>query len=285
MDLLYAMRDFGVAAPAVGDAGDERARAALANEINRATHPDTSGWDRSLKRDGPVTRPRRGRRRVAALASAGVLVICAGVAVAAVVNPWSLLSSDSPTSLFRSNPAYWNQQNPPNSNTAVIASSVTDLGTINVPGVGAFQYWGAQTKNGEWCEAFKAPDGAWAGTPVTGSGKSDPSYNFSGDVPGCATYSNVPQGGGFHFSMNEIGPIVPGNNPATVNDLSAVIYGTIDNPGQSTTVVDSTTGASTPILDGHYFALILPRPSLSTVQLKAVDGPGNIIARANPYTP
>ena len=285
MDLLFAMRDLGVAVPVTGDAGDEHGRERLMREITREAGTNASSRPlRQVRRRRAITRLAGGRRRVAAIAASGILIACAGAA-GAVVDPWSLLSTEPATTLFSDNPAYWNQDNPPNSNTAVIASSVTELGTINVPGVGAFQYWGAQTKNGEWCEAFKAPDGLWAGTPATASDKVDPSYNFGGSVPGCGTYSNVDQGGGFHWGSDEIGPITPGNNGATVNDLSAVIYGTVDDPGSATKVIDATTGASTPLLDGHYFVLVLPRRSLGTIRLEAVDASGKIIAEAEPYAP
>jgi len=257
----------------------------LAREVTPEADANASSRSRlRMRRRGAITRLADRRSRFAAIAASAVLVVCAG-ATAAVVDPWSLLSTEPATTLFSDNPAYWNQDNPPNSNTAVIASSVTELGTINVPGVGAFQYWGAQTKNGEWCEAFKAPDGLWAGTSATASDKVDPSYNFDGSVPGCGTYSNTDQGGGFHWGSDEIGPIAHGNTGATVNDLSAVIYGTVDNPGSATKVVDATTGASTSILDGHYFALVLPRRSLGTIQLEAIDASGKIIVEAEPSTP
>jgi hypothetical protein len=126
-------------------------------------------------------------------------------------------------------------------------------------------------------------DGLWAGTQAAANGHDDHSYNFSGNVPGCGI-SNVSQGGGIHWSMDEIGPFVAGNNSATVADLSAVIYGAIDNPAGATTVVNATTGASAPILDGHYFALVEPRATLSSVQLEAVDSSGNVTARSRSTT-
>jgi hypothetical protein len=298
MDLLYDVRDLGVVAPAVNDAGDHRARAALAREIESATHPDTStGWARPLTRRGPVTRDSRARRRMVTLATAGVLVVCSGAAVATVVDPWSQVSVLSPANLFADNPSNPDSQNPPNTNIPVIAASVKELGTINVPGVGTYQYWGAQTTDrqrwaqntvGRWCAAFRAPDGTWAGT--TGKSASNlpvqPNYAFGGDVPGCGVLPpDAPggfdfEGGGFHFSTDTISPL-----PDAQNTTSWIYYGIIDNPGPATTVVDATSGVRTPILADGAFALVLPNNHPEPVRLEAVDGSGNVISQAYPFGP
>ncbi len=299
MDLLYAMRDLGVVAPAVGDAGDQRARAALAYEIEHAADPNTSSlWVRVLRRRGPVFRVPRGRRRVAALATAGVLVACSGVAVATVVDPWSQVSVLSPANLFADNPSNPNSDNPPNTNIPVIAASVKELGTINVSGVGTFQYWGGQTTDsqrwarnpeGRWCLAFRAPDGTWVNTVGSAeNGQWDslpvkPNYASGGDVPGCGVLPpNDPggfdfQGGGFHYSTDTISPL-----PDAQSTTSWVYYGIVDDPGSATTVVDATSGTSTPILTGGVFALVLPSDHPEPVRLEAVDGSGNVISRAYP---
>ncbi len=298
MDLLYAMRDLGVIAPTVDDAGDQRARAALAHEIEEATHPDTStGWLRALTRHGRVTRAPLGRRRVAALAAAGVLVVGSGLAAATVLDPASTVEVASPAQLFADNPTDWNQDNPPNSNTPVVAATVKELSTINVPGVGTFQYWGAQTTTGQWCAAFRAPDGTWAGTH-NDSTSIHPNYAFGGDVPGCGVWPTMfpapnatrfPsahaggfgfdfQGGGFYYSTDSISPL-----PDAQDTSSWIIYGIIDNPGSTTKVVDATSGISTPILADGTFALVLPPKIAWPVRLEAVDGSGNVISRAYPF--
>lgn len=275
MELLTAMRDLGVATPTAEDAADERIRATLVREIERvgAQRPTRSASTRRK-----AIRLLYSRWRAALLTGVATLAAGTAVAAAAGVAPWTLLSSGSASKLFSTNPSQvWSQNG-----MSPIASSVTELGTISVPGVGTFQYWGAQTQNGEWCMAFRGPDGVWAGTQTQAAGKDDPSYNFTGDVPGCGAYSNNPLGGGFHWSTDEIGPNVAGNGTATVNDLSAVIFGAIDNPGAATHVIDAATGASAPILDGHYFALVEPRSSLGIVLLQAVNGAGNVTAQADP---
>ncbi len=276
MEPLHSLRDIGVLPTQAGDAGDRRIRAILAAEIERAGRDDLAPAARQARH--PVrARLRDRRQRTVALAAAGLLIAMSGVAAAAGLTPWSLLSSGSATNLFTANPSQvWSQ-----SGMSVIASSVTDLGTISVPGVGDFQFWGGQTQNGKWCMAFKAPDDLWAGTASNENGAPGSAYNFSGVVPGCGAYANTPQGGGFHWSIDDIGPTIADNNSATVNALSAVIFGAIDDPGTATRVIDATTGASTPILGGHYFALVFARRTLGTVQLQAVDSTGNVIRAAS----
>lgn len=258
MDLLYAMRDLGVAPN-----NHDRVPDVLVREIRAAP----------LRRAPLLSR--RGRNRVAALAGAGVLAASSGVAVAAGwVTPSSLFSGDSPTTLLRTDPAWLAHQ--PTGATPVVDSTVSDLGTVSVPGVGSFQYWGAQTRTGAWCAAFRGPDGKWA------PGGYDRTYNFGGVLPGCGAFPDVDQGGGFHFIMDEVGPNLPGNPTAT---LSALIYGTIDDPGSATAVVDATTGTRVPLFDGHYFALVLPRANLGSVRLQAVDASGEVVRQAEPFTP
>jgi hypothetical protein len=295
MDLLYALGDLGVVEPAVEDAGDQRARLALAQEIERATDPDTSTRRvRVLRRRRP-DRPRfRGRRRVGALVTAGVLIACSGVAVATLVDPTSTVDVASPAQFFADNPTAWNQDNLPNSNTPIVAGSVKELGTINVPGVGAFQYWVAQTSDSQpaytvtsdakWCAAFRAPDGTWAGATGYADDNIQPNYAFGGEVPGCGVLRTTQadgfdmSGGGFHINSDTISPL-----PDAQNTSSWIYYGYIDNPGSATTVLDATSGARTPLLAGGFFALVMPPQHAYPVRLEAVDGSGNVITQAYPF--
>jgi hypothetical protein len=69
MDLLYAMRDLGVADPAADNTGEETVRAALAQEIDKAT---------DARRH---SRKRRARPRLLAGATAGVAVSATAAAL------------------------------------------------------------------------------------------------------------------------------------------------------------------------------------------------------------
>lgn len=299
MDALYAMRDLGVVAPAAGDAGDHRARAALAREIERLNRPaGSTRRSRAQMRRAPGVRAPRRRRRVALLVAAGFLVACSGVAVAVVVDPASTVQSASPAQLFADNPSDWNQDNLPNSNTPIAAGSVEQLSTITVPGVGAFQFWVAQRTDGQWCAGFRGPDGKWAGTDgQTNQSLSARTYDFGGDVPGCGDggiwgHNRPPihaggptfdmQGGGFHFSTDSMTPFIPGTTTPVSTETSWIFYGIIDNPGSATTVRDAVSGAATPILAHGTFALVLPLKDAAHVQLEAVDGSGDVITEAYP---
>jgi hypothetical protein len=130
-DLLIALRDVGVAAPAVGDAGDRRVQSALAREI--------AGRRRARRR----VRLPFGTRSIT-LMPAALLVIVATTAAAATV---ALVNAD-PTTLFKSNPQ---GNSSPGWHQTVIPSTVRKLATVDVPGVGAVQYRVAATEQHGRC--------------------------------------------------------------------------------------------------------------------------------------
>lgn len=230
--------------------------------------------DERLAAGQAIRSPHRGRMRrrsFAALASAGVLIVGGGAALAAGVDPFSLISGQSPLRLFEGNPGWWNQDNQPNYNTPIVASSVTNVTSINVPHVGDFQFWAARTTDGRDCLALRGPDGLWAGT-----GDAERDYNFGGINPGCGV--TEPETGGFRWDLNWIGPAVGAGNPDAANDVSIVVFGTVDLPG-ATTVTEVKTGVSGPVFDGRYFALVLPPHSTNGINfhLEALDAAGTVI--------
>jgi hypothetical protein len=275
MELLHSLRDLGIPEATAGDAGDERIRALLAREMDRDGHEEPTV---ATPARWTVTKPWKTRRGAAVLTGLATLVASTAVAAAAGVAPWALLSSGSASNLFSTNPSQvWWQ-----SGMSPLASSVTQLGNVSVPGV-APSSTGAPRRtmaSGAWRSKLRTACGPEPRRRPPGT--VDSSYNFSGTVPGCGAYSNISQGGGFHWSIDEIGPNMASNNTAAAGALSAVIFGAIDNPGAATQIVDGTTGTSTPILDGHYFALVEPRSPLGIVRLQAVDSAGNVTSRANP---
>jgi hypothetical protein len=87
MDLLFVMRDLGVAAPAAGDTGDERSRRVLACEIDRAAGADTStGWASRQRRPTWARTRRSSRRTRRGVAAAAVLATVASAVVALLAN-------------------------------------------------------------------------------------------------------------------------------------------------------------------------------------------------------
>ena len=290
MDLLYAMRDLGVIAPTVDDAGDQRARAALAHEIEEATHPDTStGWLRALTRHGRVTRAPLGRRRVAALAAAGVLVVGSGLAAATVLDPASTVEVASPAQLFADNPTDWNQDNPrtptppwsrqPSRNSArstCPGSAPFNTGAHRRPPASGAQHSGHRTERG------LAPDSTFHSPELRLRRRRSGLRGLAHHVPRPQAHAGGFgfdfQGGGFYYSTDSISPL-----PDAQDTSSWIIYGIIDNPGSTTKVVDATSGISTPILADGTFALVLPPKIAWPVRLEAVDGSGNVISRAYPF--
>lgn len=251
----------------------------------RARIVASPGDERLVCPPGAGKRPRRRRRRARAtgLGLAGVLVVSGGAAFAAGVNPFAFSPEQLPSSPQL---PYDSAQTLFSAGKVAVASSVTELGTVTVPGVGQLQYWGARTAGGGYCEAFKLPDGTWAGTDsaidgADAEGPIKPHYDFGGLEPGCDIFGPEVHGGGFYWDEDTFGPIVV-NNTTQVQGTH-VIYGYVDTPGQPVTVRDATTGISSPVFDGHWFALVVP-PTLPTFNLKleSLDAAGNVISQASP---
>jgi hypothetical protein len=158
-DLLTALRDVGVASPAVGDPGDTRVRRALEREINGRCRP------------GRRVRLPFGSRSIA-LMLAGLLTIAMTTAAAAGT---VALFQANPTTLFKKSPPEVSSTGVPHE--TVIPSTVRVIDTFTVPGVGVVRYWVADTAQHGLCQAFRRPDGTWAGYPDHGTG--------AGNLPGC----------------------------------------------------------------------------------------------------
>lgn len=226
---------------------------------------------------------RLGGRRLAVLVALCVLAF-GGAATAAVLGAEALLATAPAGGLFRADPQIWNQDNHDHpAGDGVIQSSVKEAETLHIRGVGDIHYWVARTRHGGSCEAFKLPDGTWAGTSYAENVK----YNFGGIVPGCHAPNqdgNVADGGGFDFDTDSFGPS-PLRDKHAASDFTYVVFGTVDVTG-AVQVRDVQTGRTTRIVDRKFFAISRPehlrttgpghRPS--TPRFQALDSSGKVLS-------
>jgi len=258
-DLLLALRDVGIEAPAAGDAGDARARAALQRAIER---------------------PRRFRRRVRlpfatrsiALAPAALLVAVVATAAAGSV---ALVGAD-PTTLFEANPG--NFGNPAQIHQTVIPSTVREIDSYRVPGIGEVQYWVADTEQHGLCQAMRLPNKTWAVVPGT-------IPNTAGQVPACGPTRQQ--------EVRAQGNSLTGLAPTSVDEQSIslknpsglwwdVYYGIVNADGAAG-VKDQANGRTTPLIDGRYFVLVVPLGPfrrgmcMGCDNLRAIDSAGHAL--------
>jgi hypothetical protein len=226
-DLLTALRDVGVATPAVGDAGDGRVRSALEREIGGR---------------------RRFGRRIRLPFSIGSITLMpaallVGVAAAAAATTLSLLHAN-PATLFEHNPQVWGQHE------TAIPSTIRKLATVDVPGVGAIQYWVAETEQHGRCWGLRGPNGAWLTLAMND--------RSAGSVPGCGPTRKqlvLAQGnssvGLMPMSVDYLANSVTGATGQTWQ----IYYGTVD-ANNAVAVRDLSTGKTAPLIDGRYFLLV-----------------------------
>ena len=218
----------------------------------------------------------RGRRRVALFATAGVLVF-GGAATAGVIGVEALIGTAPAGTLFRDDPQIWNQNNHNHPNAPkVIQKTVSQVETLSIPLVGNIQFWVARTADGGSCEAFKLPNGVWAGTNTP----SDRKYNFGGIVPGCHAPNrsgDVAEGGGFDFDEDGFGPSA-GLYPRLAHNLSRVYFGTITTKG-AVRVRELGTKRTAPVVDGQFFAITEPQIQVTpTGRFQALSASGKVLS-------
>jgi hypothetical protein len=192
------------------------------------------------------------RGRLIAGAVAVVVTLSAAAGIKAILGP-SQFAHVTALTLFSGSPSDSSQHH------GVIPASVKLLETIQVPGFGALQYWVGQTTSGNWCAALRFPDRVWARyTP------NDPEYNYGGilELPVGPSRCNSPAQGeseGPHFTYYNSVFSLKTNSRAQPGDRNwTVAYGILRNLAGAVRVRDATTGASTPVLNGHDFALLIP---------------------------
>lgn len=158
-DALYAMRDIGISLPDSGDAGENRIRSALAREFT----------SRSLLRHRRIRLPFVGRTIALIPALLGVTVATAAAAVGA-----SALLQSGPVTVFRHNAQPIGAVG--SARELVIPASAHAIDRFAIPGVGAVQYWIANTKQHGLCQAFARAHGTWPGNAAH-----SPTARFVGD--------------------------------------------------------------------------------------------------------
>jgi hypothetical protein len=236
------------------------------------------------RRVADAARPRRrvrtrGTRRLAAVC--GALLLGAAGATGATVVAIDSFSHDTPTNLFRTNPDRignpWVRQ-------SLVPGTVRRVETITVPGVGAAQYWTAQATHHGICVGLRLPGGVWAGS-------SDDRFQLGGPIPGCVyRFSPHPTAGwspkrGFFWVEYQVG---------RGHWQGRVTFGTVPAVGRPVAVRDALTGTTTPVVDGRYFAILIP-PSHGQWQswkqgrtrilqlryrLETVDAAGRVLAQS-----
>ena len=149
-----------------------------------------------------------------------------------------------------------------------------------MPGVGEAQYWTGQATHHGICVGLRLPGGVWAG-----------SYNrfeLGGPVPGCVyRFSPDPKSGwipqrGFYEVEYQAGGRWPGR----------ITIGTVPDVGKPVIVRDVYSGATARVIDGRYFAILIPpshgqwgslgrgrnRINRLRYRLETIDASGRVLA-------
>lgn len=261
-DLLFAMRDLGIPVPLPSQI-DACTRLALDREIERAerARPSRSGSQR------------RGARRlvlipVALLATAAVAA--ATTVIPGIINPVKVARQnvrDTPRQLFENNPDVSGATRAPQT---VIPSTVRNLGTFGLAGVGPLQYWVADTQQHGVCGGLRMSNGQWVGLQHEGK--------VGGNMPGC--YPTRAQVGAGALIIDGLDYI-----ESSVTDRAGqrwyIVYGAVSGRQTPTRVRDTFSKTSASLISGHYFAIALHPVGHDygdNVHLEAFDARGGLIA-------
>lgn len=229
---------------------------------------------------GRTRRPRRRRigTRGLALIAAAVVLGATGAAFGAI--QLGAFSHASPKALFEANPAGRFPWRPGQGQILpiVIPKSVHRATTFTVPGVGRFEWWIALSRPKGWlCGAIRQPDGTWADLGVNDK------YQLSGPQPGCGILP-LQDADGFAYNQTSIA--------SPDGETWQIVYGYVPATGHPVEVRDEVSGATAPIGDGRYFAIVMPlckRSACGTkrppgYQLQTLDAGGRVL-RTNMFDP
>ena len=221
-----------------------------------------------------------GTRGLALVAATAVLSATGGAFGAIQLGAFS---HAGPRALFRADPAGRVSRLPGQvtrgTGQTVIPQTVHRATTFAIPGVGRFEWWIALSRPKGWlCEAIRQPDGTWADL---GTGDK---YQLSGPIPGCGT---LPWHDAVGFAYNQTSLSSPDGRQWRV------AYGYAPESGQPVKIRDRVSGATAPIGDGRYFAIVMPLckgraceslEQLPGYQLQTLGAAGRIL-RTDTYDP
>lgn len=210
-----------------------------------------------------LTATRRTVRFAAALVV--VAVIATGVAWAA--------GGSTPLALFKANPqASMSAGFGSLFDQTVIADSLKQVGSVDIPKVGPIAFWYGPAHQGGWCAGLRLSDGSWLGTgasPLEGGGA----------VPGCVPTRQMINGksDGFDWHENDVDASSVGGGYWRIR------FGRITAPGAAK-VTDLVSGTSTDVIDGDLFILAFQDngtnapTNFAQVHLVAYDKAGKVVA-------
>lgn len=223
---------------------------------------------------------------VALLASAAIAVAATGVvSVPSMLGLAQQNLNDSPLALFQKSGPWQGgtmERGKDGKMTlvpfkeTVIPPSVRMIATPTVPGVGAVQFWAADTEQHGYCVALRLPDGSWAGLKDF--------KQVGGSFPGGCRPTRAQVGAGalilsgFDYTDAEV--------LTNSGQELVLLYGQIVAPGDPTEVRDDASGATSPVIDGKYFMLITypvhdkdgGTSIADDTHLVALNAAGNVIA-------
>ncbi len=176
---------------------------------------------------------------------------------------------DTPLELFQRNPSVIPGPPSPPQET-VIPSTVRELGTFAVTGVGRIQYWVADTSQQGVCGALRLPDGEWAGLHNAG--------RDGGQFPACyATRRQTGAGVLIIDGFDYLDTTVPTDN----GQRWYVLYGAVSGNHAPARVLDTFSKRTASLVRDQYFAIALHPVGNDygdDVHLEAFDAAGQRIA-------
>ena len=177
---------------------------------------------------------------------------------------------DAPLELFQRNPAVIGGPSPSQPRETVIPSTVRELGTFAISGVGRLQYWVADTREHGICGALRLANGNWAGLDNGG--------RDGGEFPACyPTRRQTGEGVLIIDGFDYLETTVPSDN----GQRWYIIYGVVSGNQTPVRVLDTFSKRNASLVRGHYFAIALHPVGNDygdNVHLVATDAAGRRIA-------